>query len=508
LLFKALVIVGMSSKLIKYVFWNFSGGIISGIALIFITPFYIKLIGIEAYGILSIWLVLQVLMGFLDFGLGPTIVKEFAKINHENEHKCLNLFKTAEVLLVSIAFAFLFFFLVSSDWIGAHWLKKSSFDNIYLSDVIKCIAFALAFQFPSNVYINALTGLQEHQRVNIILISSNLLKYIIGAAVLYAYTDLRYFFVAQAFIALAITLTCRYIANKKINSLIHQKGKIDFKVFAPIWRFSFGMALTSFAAVLLANVDRIFLSILVSAEALGKYSVAFTATGILQLAIQPFYKVYFPRYSELVKSGESEKIETEYFQSCQIMAAFIISIAIVGIVFAPSLFRVWLGSADAEIIIVFRVLLFSITCSGLMWLPSALQQAYSWTSLHLKMILAAILLGIPLLIFSVIHLGVVGGAAVWLLHGLSEITLGLGLMHRKILVGMQKRWYLEVLFLPIIIALPVSIASNLFIPNCENALLMILKVCITGIFILLVILLLNFKKNKNFSRTFLKINFL
>ena len=64
---------------LKNVFWNLAGGIIAGVSIILITPLYIKLLGVDGYGILSLWLVFQVMLGLFDFGMGPTIVKEFSK---------------------------------------------------------------------------------------------------------------------------------------------------------------------------------------------------------------------------------------------------------------------------------------------------------------------------------------------------------------------------------------------------------------------------------------------
>lgn len=486
----------MKSKVIKNVFWNFSGGIISGLALVFATPLYIKLIGLEAYGILSIWLVLQVLMGFLDFGIGPTIVKELARINNRSQGTAVNLIRTAEVFIGGISLIFLLFFWLSSTWIGVNWFKTTTIDKNYLSIVVKYMSLALALQFPVNIYMNVLTGLQEHQRMNIVLMLSNILKYVIGLTMLYLYSDLRTFFIAQAILAGLITLISRQVAMKGLRKQIDIKASVDFKIFIPIWKFSLGMACTSFAAVLLSNVDRLVLSNLVSTEALGKYAVAFTATGILQLAIQPFYKAYFPRYAELVKLGNEADIEREYFQSSRIMSAIIISMSTVGFVFAPQLFTIWIGKADFQIIQVFRILIVSITCSGLMWLPSALQQAYSWTSLHLMMIMIALIIGIPFLIYGTKQYGILGGTIVWVIHGISEITLGLWLMHRKLIIGKFVNWYMEVLFPPTLIALPLTLLSFFLIPNSENNFLTLAKISITGIIILLTILLYTLKRNK------------
>ena len=88
---------------LKNVFWNLAGGIIAGVSIILITPLYIRLLGVDGYGILSLWLVFQVMLGLFDFGMGPTIVKEFSKELQDKQYR-VDLLKTAETfnLIISL----------------------------------------------------------------------------------------------------------------------------------------------------------------------------------------------------------------------------------------------------------------------------------------------------------------------------------------------------------------------------------------------------------------------
>jgi O-antigen/teichoic acid export membrane protein len=224
------------------------------------------------------------------------------------------------------------------------------------------------------------------------------------------------------------------------------------------------------AAVLLANADRIALSKMVTTAELGKYAVAFTAAGLLQLAIQPFYRSFFPRYSELVALGETNRkqLHNEYFQSCRLMAGAIIPLGIICWFYAPQIFNVWIGNSDVTIVNVFRWLLVGITCSGLVWLPAAFQHAHGWTSLHAAMITGALVIGAPAMVWAIDSYGIVGATAVWVLHGVSDITLGLWLMHRRLLVGELLRWYRVVILLPLLVTIPGVAISIWLMPNGMN----------------------------------------
>ena len=124
----------------------------------------------------------------------------------------------------------------------------------------------------------------------------------------------------------------------------------------------------------------------------------------------------------------------------------------------------WTGKLDASVVTIFRLLIFGTGAAGLMWLPAALQQAQGWTSLHAKMMLGALGVGVVAIPWAVYYWGLVGATTVWVLHGASELTLGLWLMHRKILPGEMCRWCLEVLCAPLLVASSVLGLAWCFMP--------------------------------------------
>jgi hypothetical protein len=76
-----------------------------------------------------------------------------------------------------------------------------------------------------------------------------------------------------------------------------------------------------------------------------------------------------------------------------------------------------------------------------MWMPYFLQLAHGWTKLLLRTNLVAILILVPLMIIGILQYGVMGGAATWLLLNAGYVVISPQLIHRKILVGEQWRWY-------------------------------------------------------------------
>jgi O-antigen/teichoic acid export membrane protein len=459
-----------SKRSAKNVLWNLMGGIWAGILVVLATPWYVSRIGYEGYGIVGIWLMMQVMMGLLDAGMGATLMREFSDFSRNREYPEYkrNVLRTLEGVYWAIALLCAIIFLLAAGWVNHYWLNAHQLGDDYITSALRWMSIALCLQFPNALYSSGLAGLQKQGKMNILQILGNSLRYGGGAAILYFKADLNYFFAVQAFVGFIQTFLTRSVLWRIISETTIQPPLFRIEIIQKLWRFSAGMALTALSAVLLSNMDRIVLSKMMPTLELGKYSVAFTASGLLQLGIQPFYRAFFPRYSELVSAHDPKQLKNEYFQSCRLMAAIIVPLGIVGWVFAPCIFQTWLGKEDPIGTNIFRWLLIGITCSGLMWLPAAFQQAHRWTSLHAAMIAGALIIGSPCMVWAIKTYGTVGATTVWVLHGISDITLGLWLMHRRLLKEELSIWYKSVILPPLLAAIPLGVFSWWLMPKSIN----------------------------------------
>ncbi len=452
----ALSVVG-SSRSARNVAWNVIGGAWAGVLVVLATPFYVSRLGLEGYGLVGLWLVMQVMIGLLDVGMGATVVRAFAGSRPDDEgHEFKrDLLRTLEVFYWGVAVVLSVALVLASEWISEHWLKAHALPSATVSHALQLIAIALGFQFPASLYASGLAGLQEQGKMNGLQIFGNTLRYGGGVVVLLWRPDIVWFFATQVVVAAIQTLVTRRVLRWMIIAIAAPKPVFRIELVRQLWRFAAGMAFTALAAVVMANADRIALSRLLPTAELGKYSIAFAATGLIQLGIQPFYRAFFPRYAQLVSAGNARLLRAVYFRSCRLMAFAIIPLGIIGWTFAPQLLTSWLGRYDETVTVVFRWLLIGITCSGLMWLPAAFQQAQGWTRLHASMIAGALVLGAPIMVWAIRTLGTVGATTVWVLHGISGLTLELWLMHRRLLVGEMVAWYRVVILAPLVLTLPV-----------------------------------------------------
>ena len=471
-----------SNRLVKNVGANMIGGGWNGLLIVLATPWYVTLLSLEGYGLLGFWLLMQMVLSLFDLGLGATLVREFANSRDEQgDDVRRDLLRTLEYVYWPIAAILTVVIALASDWIAGEWLHLQVFSAAEVASAIKWMALALGLQYPCSLYSSGLAGLQRQGRMNLLQMAANGLRYGGGVAVLLWRPDPVWFFIVQAVVAAAQTLATRFVVWRLINRKGSSSAVFRLSVLRRVWRFSAGMAFTLIAGVLLVNVDRLFISKFMPAEELGKYALAFTATGLLQMGIQPFYRAYFPRFSELVVAGNAVRLRLEYYQGCRLVAGIIIPVGILGGVFAPAIFGAWIGTVDPTTVQVFRWLLLGIAGAGLMWIPAAFQQAHGWTRLHAAMIAGALCLGLPSLFIATRQWGTAGATVVWVIHGVSDVTLGLYLMNRRLLVGEFVLWYRTVLLPPLLWSIPVVALSWWLVPSGLNSWLSIAWLGVTGV---------------------------
>lgn len=446
---------------------NFIGGIWAGVLVVSTTPFYVSALGLEGFGLIGFWQLLLFVSVIFDFGLGASLVREFARYkgNDEPETKYRELLLTLQLAYVFAAVLVGAVIYFAASWLATSWLKLVVIRADEASLVIKLMAGSIALQFMTTLYSNGLAGLQKHGAMNAFQMLGNTLKYLGGAVSLLIDNSLTLFFAYQVIAALVVCwLTRRQLIGQMGKPEAGRRAVFEFRHVRHLSRYSAGMFLTALCGLLLANADRIVLSRLVPADDFGRYTLAFTAAGLLQMVILAFYRSYFPRFSELKASGDDSGLKETYYQGCRYVGVVIVPTAVAACIFAPELFRIWMGSSDETVITAFRLLIVATTCSGLMWLPAALQQAVGWTRLHVSLMILALCVGLPCLVFGIKAFGTVGATAMMLVHGAIEITFGLWLMNRVLYPRENLRWYGLVAFSPLAASMPIALASLAIMP--------------------------------------------
>ena len=119
----------MALKLVeKNVLSNFLARVWAGLISIALIPVYIRYLGVEAYGLVGIFVSLQTLLLLLDLGLGATISREFARFGEVKEKSAYlrDLIKTLEVVYWTMSVLIAVLVISLAPIITSHWLSPEN----------------------------------------------------------------------------------------------------------------------------------------------------------------------------------------------------------------------------------------------------------------------------------------------------------------------------------------------------------------------------------------------
>lgn len=451
----------------KNVGLNFAGNAWNGALIVVTTPWFISMLGMEGYGFVGFWQLLLYVFLIFDFGLGASVVKEFAAYRGNGcaprDYRALLASIERLCLFVAVIIGAVIF--VAAPWMASGWLQLDMLPREHAELSVRFMSISIAAQLFTALYANGLNGLQSHGAMNAIQMLGHGLRYLGGGLVLHLGEDLPMFFAFQGAASLMVAVVTRTVLLRRIGSDGMPLGQQGQHSLRGVCGYAAGMFITALLGMLLANTDRIFLSKLVPTEDLGRYSLAFAGAGFLQMVVFAFYRSYFPLFAQIRAAGDLDSLRSAYYQACGLAGLVIVPGAAIGWIFSRELIVIWIGSADPLASEIFRLLILGTACAGLMWLPAAYQQASGWTSLHSALMAAALVLGAPSTFIAIQTVGVAGGAVMMLVHGAIEITVGLWLMNRVLFRGETMKWYRQVVLLPLGASLPLLLISKELMPD-------------------------------------------
>ena len=437
---------------------NFAGSGWSALMGLAFIPFYIHLLGAEAYGIVGVFSLLQATFAVLDLGLSQTLSREMARLSAErgNADLMADTARTLEIIYWGIALGVAAVIILLSDFMAYRWLNPELLSRESLVQALWLMGVVVGLRWPVALYMGGLNGLQRQVAVNVLLIVFTTLQGGGSLALLwFLEPTLKVFFLWQAFVALVQAVVLRGVLWRSLAS--DRAGEFRRDVLKSIWRFAMGVSGISFLAIILMQADKLLLSKLLTLSEFGYYTFAASAAGILQRVFAPVFTVYYPRLTELVSKNDQSKLATIYHQGCQLMAAVVFPLALCMTMFSTEILELWTRNpqlvSQASVVMAFLVV--GNMLGGLMNMPYALQLSCGWTRLTFYANLVAVVILVPAIYYATQRWGKVGAASVWIVLNAGYLLFYIPFMHRHLLVGEKWRWYVDDVGKPLLAALTV-----------------------------------------------------
>lgn len=416
-------------------------------------PVYLRFLGIEAYGLVGMFASFSVLVGFLDLGLGATLVRELARLSgldHEFAHS-RDVTRTFEAAYGLMAIVIGVLGLVAALPVAQHWIHVDQLDRQDVAIALALASVALACQWPANLYTSGLAGRHRQTQLSVATMLFASLRVVITLLVIWRTSTLQAFFWAQIGSALLHTLGLRFILWRSLISKQH-RPVFRWSILRSSIGFAGGMTGIALTSIVLTQADKLILSNALSLSDFGVYVVAGTLATGLYMLISPLFSIVYPRFSTLFQQQDHIKIIDLYHTSSQTLTLLVVPVAAVVAVFSEQVLYVWTGNPtlSTQGAWVLAFLIIGNACNGIMNIPFALQLASGWTQLSVWMNVGAIALLAPAVWWAANSYGAAGGAAVWAVLNFGYIVLTPNIMHRRLLTREKITWYREDVVIPVI----------------------------------------------------------
>lgn len=408
-------------------------------------PLYIHYLGVEAYGLIGIFTLLQAWLGLLDAGMRPALGREMARFTAgaHDAGAIRDLLRSVEAI-VGIAGGFIALGIwAASRWLASDWIRTESLPVDVVATALAVMGVVVALRFVGEAYVSCLAGLQRQVLLNMVIGSVATVRALGALAVLaWISPTIEAFFLWEGLVSVS-TVVILALTVHRVLPKGSRPARFSKPALLSIWRFAAGSTIITVLALLLTQVDKLVLSRLLTLKTFGYYALAGVVAGGLTTAVAPIAAAYYPRFTELVTLGDKAALRASYHQAAQLVTVVAGSAAAVLIAFAHPILLLWTGDAEItrQVAPLMMALVLGTLLNGLMWMPYQMQLAHGWTSLAAMVNVVAVVILVPAIVLIVPIYGAIGAAWIWVILNAGYVAFDIVLMHRRILRSEMWHWY-------------------------------------------------------------------
>lgn len=395
--------------------WTLAGQVAPLLVSLVTTPFVIRMLGAEGYGVLILIILIPTYLGFADFGMSMASTKFASDAYAEGDlEKEARIVRTAALIafLTSLPFGIALFAL--SGWlvtllnVPGHFLSSASL-ALKIASVTFIVNFLNAiFNTPQLARLRMDLNTFVTSGVRILGLAATPIVIYLGGGIVGA--------VLVLLLASLVTLAGHlYVSGRLLPSLRGLSFEREF--IRPLLSFGGGLVASGIAAVVLSSIEKPILAKVTSVEVLAYYSVAFTFANMATMFTGAMTQSLVPAFSQLLTSRASERLNDLFSRSIRVNMFVLLPLMAISWVAAKPFFTIWAGEDfGRESTLPFYVLTIALILNLNAYIAGSVILAAGrsdflaklfWIELVPYVVAAAVLTSV---------LGAVGAALTWCLH--------------------------------------------------------------------------------------------
>lgn len=413
---------GMTTKVVKGSIWTLAGTVVPLVATFVSTPFTIRFLGSEAYGVLILVGLIPNYLSFADFGMAMASTRfgsqQYGVANRLGEAKVVR--SAGLIGLVSSLCIALPLILLAPEIIGRLGVPSRFQSEAILA--LRLTSVSLVLTNLSSIF-NTPQLSRLRMDLNAIINASARSVLALGTAfVLYLGSG-----VVGAAAFMLIVSSIGLVAHLIVSSSLLPELKafsVDRAFFKPLFKFGAGMLISGIAGLLLVNFEKILLSGLTTVKQLAYYSVAFTLANMATMFSWAMVQSLIPAFSQLLAEDDKSRFGALVDRSARLSIVWLLPTICILMLISQPFFTLWAGAEfGRESSFPFYILLAGILFNVVGYVPYASLLAAGRTDLVAKAHWSELLPYVLVSYLLINYFGIAGAAAAWSLRAVADAIL-------------------------------------------------------------------------------------
>jgi O-antigen/teichoic acid export membrane protein len=411
--------------------WNAVGYLLT-------VPFYLRYLGLDAFGVMSLYVTLVSLSNVLDLGLSSTVNRELARRGADASARSgASLVRTLEVLygafgIVAGVVSFAIADAISRSW---HTDAPSLRGHLVVASVL--IALNVVAQWPVSFYSGAFSGQGRQLELNATLVVAATVQAVGGILALALGPDkLELFLAVQLVVGVFRVAALRTLLWTRLPGPRH----FDWGGITPILRFAGQMGFLGILGIVLTQADKLIVGAQVGVRQFSYYGLAATVAGGLSYLSLPVYDVALPMLTA-TRERAPATLEQAYWKVSRTFVIAVVPLGLGLVLLSGPVLTAWTGkSFGSQPALLLSLLASGTVLNGIFYGPYALLVASAKVSGLVKMNIVFTALYVPGIALLVHLYGSDGAAAMWLGLNACYVLIGAPLLLRRTMPGHTTRW--------------------------------------------------------------------
>lgn len=465
---------------------NLVGRLITAALGLFLSPYFFRHLGAEAYGLVGFYNAMATVLGLLNLGFGTVFATEVARHGRlatpEERQTVRDLVRTYGTLYGVLGLVIGVLCVLLSPLLAERAVHRQLLSLEVTAEAIRWMGLALVVWWPIGIFSGALNSLERQVEQNAITVVTTLLRSALLVVMLRWWTnDVRAYFALIFALTLASLVATVWVCWRVVSPS-GERGRWRSELLRGHGTFAFHSTLIAVASTLLNQLDRLVVTKELPLPLVGYYSLATTLGQMMYFFATPVFAAYQPQLIQLAAAQEHDTEARIYRQATRIVMSMLVVPCSVLCLFPDELLMAWTHDPQAAPLLRWplRLLVLATSIHGLMHIPYALMVARRWMSLSAVFNVSALIIMIPTAWWFTHRWGLTGAALSWLLVQSVNAVLSVTLSHRKLLPGRTSGWLWRDVTLPALPALLVLGLARALAPMATSRLGVIAELGLFG----------------------------